>query len=82
MTIHHRAVAWPNVEVLRWMRQKITTAGGDPKTIPDEPPAFWRVPEVCRRTGLSRATLYRFADAGHFPRAVPLSSHPDASVES
>jgi prophage regulatory protein len=32
-----------------------------------------RLPEVVRRTGLSRATLYRLAAKGAFPRQVKLS---------
>lgn len=28
------------------------------------------LPEVCRRTGLSVATIYRYMKAGKFPRSV------------
>lgn len=69
-----RAVAWPSTAVLGWMRHRVQAAGGDPTVIPDEPVAMWRLPEVMRRTGCSRSTLYRFVDAQEFPPPVPLSS--------
>ena len=68
-----RAVAWPSTVVLRWMRERIVAAGGDPAVIPDEPACMWRLREVVRRTGYSRSTLYRLADAGKFPRPVALT---------
>lgn len=30
---------------------------------------FWRMPEVIRRTGLSKSEIYRRIDAGTFPAA-------------
>lgn len=33
---------------------------------------FFRIAEVCARTGLSKATIYRLQAAGEFPRAVRL----------
>jgi prophage regulatory protein len=34
-----------------------------------------RLPEVKRRTGLHRATIYRKMDAGTFPRRIQLSAN-------
>jgi predicted DNA-binding transcriptional regulator AlpA len=67
-----RAVAWPSTLVLDWMRSRVVAAGGDPADIPPEPAALWRLPEVERRTGYSRPTLYRLAARGEFPRPIPL----------
>jgi predicted DNA-binding transcriptional regulator AlpA len=67
-----RAVAWPSTAVIRWMRERVTAAGGDPSEISDEPIAMWRLPEEERRTGYSRPTLYRMAAEGQFPRPVDL----------
>jgi prophage regulatory protein len=33
-----------------------------------------RLPEVRRRTGLGRSTLYSLMKQGDFPRAIPLSA--------
>lgn len=41
-----------------------------------------RLPEVKRRTGLSRTTIYRKMDAGEFPPKVPLSASMVAWYES
>jgi prophage regulatory protein len=38
------------------------------------PPRFERLPEVLRRTGLSRSTLYARIKEGRFPRPIPLGS--------
>lgn len=70
----HRAVAWSSTAVTKWMRDRIAAAGGDPSEIPDEPVAFWRLPTVVSRTGLSRPSIYRLVSLGQFPRGVPLSS--------
>lgn len=37
------------------------------------PDRFLRIDEVLRRTGLTRATLYRMIAAGTFPRQVKIS---------
>jgi predicted DNA-binding transcriptional regulator AlpA len=55
------------------MKTRMFASGGDPSTIPDEPSSFWRVPEVERRTGLSRASLYRLSNQGRFPKPIALS---------
>ncbi len=41
-----------------------------------------RIGEVTRRTGLSRASVYRLMADGHFPRSVRLSSRTTAWVLS
>ena len=33
-----------------------------------------RCPEVCHRTGMSKATVYRLVKAGQFPKSVKLSA--------
>jgi prophage regulatory protein len=38
--------------------------------------------EVCRRTSLSRASLYRLMSDGSFPRPVPLHGVRKAWIES
>ena len=68
-----RAVAWPSGSVIAWLRARVVASGGDAAVIPNEPTAMWRIPEVERRTGLSRATVYRMAAAGEFPKPVRLS---------
>lgn len=68
-----RAVSWLSTAVISWIRDRVVASGGDPAVIPDETPAMWRIPEVERRTGLSRATVYRMAGAGEFPRPIRLS---------
>lgn len=62
--------------VIGWLRERVAASGGDPSVIPDEPAAMFRIPEVERRTGLSRATIYRMASAGEFPRPIRLSVRP------
>ncbi len=67
-----RAVAWPSSEVLAWMRRRVVASGGDPSCIPDEPVSFWRLKEIVRRTGMSRATVYRRVADGQFPKPLTL----------
>lgn len=47
---------------------------------PDE--RFLRLPEVKRRTGMSRSTVYRRMDEGTFPQTVPMSGNIAAWRES
>ena len=48
--------------------------------------AMLRLPEVKRRSGLSRSTIYHLIDQGKFPRQVPLSARavgwPESSISS
>jgi predicted DNA-binding transcriptional regulator AlpA len=67
-----RGIAWPSVAVIDWMRSRMSAAGNDPAIIPDEPIAFWRLPEVIKRTGCSRSTIQRLVAAGQFPKPVTL----------
>lgn len=39
----------------------------------DEPTTLLRLPEVCKRTGLSRSTIYDLLAAGNFPKPVPVT---------
>lgn len=71
-----RASGWLSGAVLGWMRQRIADSGGDPTAIHDEPSALWRVSTVEARTGLSRATIYRLAAAGEFPKPIRLAMRP------
>lgn len=41
-----------------------------------------RMPEVRRRTGLHRATIYRKIARGEFPRGVPLGTNSTGWYES
>lgn len=43
---------------------------------------FLRLPEVLRRTGLGRSTLYSLIAAGEFPSSVLLSGRSVGFVES
>lgn len=71
-----RAVAWASAAVIRWMRDRVIASGGNPSDIPNEPASLWRADIVSQRTGLSRASLYRMAAAGEFPRPIRLSVRP------
>ncbi|EHW0625769.1 AlpA family transcriptional regulator [Vibrio vulnificus] len=41
-----------------------------------------RLKEVCEMTALSRSCIYKYIDAGKFPRNVPLGGRAVAWVES
>ncbi|PHM53884.1 helix-turn-helix transcriptional regulator [Xenorhabdus sp. KK7.4] len=43
---------------------------------------FIRLPEVQRRTGYSKAWIYKLISAGEFPKQVKLGSRSVAFVES
>ena len=42
--------------------------------IPSTPVSLLRMPEIVRRTGLSRSTVYRMVERGEFPGPVQLTS--------
>lgn len=44
--------------------------------------ALLRLPEVCRRTGLSRSEIYRRVCAGRFPAPVKLGERASAWPEN
>ncbi|HVT15271.1 MAG TPA: AlpA family transcriptional regulator [Thermoanaerobaculia bacterium] len=46
---------------------------GTPKHAPPSSLRVIRLKEVCRQTGLSRASIYRLMGARDFPRSYPLS---------
>jgi prophage regulatory protein len=43
---------------------------------------FLRLPEVLRRVGLSRSTVYRMISAGSFPDPVKVTARTSAWVEA
>ena len=49
---------------------------------PNESLMFIRAPEVCRRTGLSRSTLWRLERRGAFPRHYRIAAHAVAWLAS
>lgn len=48
----------------------------------DEPLRVLRLPEVERRTGLARPTIYRRAKEGTFPKPIRLGGNSSGWVES
>ena len=54
------------------------TGGGQMREAPE---TLLRLPEVLRRTGLSRASLYRQIAANHFPSQVKISARASAWSE-
>lgn len=49
---------------------------------PNRSETLIRLPEVRKRTGLSRATIYRLIAAGQFPRQVKLSLRASGWADS
>jgi prophage regulatory protein len=47
-----------------------------------ESPRFERLPEVLRRVGVGRSTLYRWIEAGQFPGPVRLGPNTSAWLAS
>jgi len=45
-------------------------------------PRLLRLPEVCKRTGLGRSSLYDRMKSGSFPQPVPLTPTARAWIES
>ena len=41
-----------------------------------------RIPEVEKRTGLSRASIYRLARVGEFPKSIKIGLRASAWIES
>jgi len=50
--------------------------------MPTEPLVFLKMPEVKRRTGLGKTTIYDRISAGTFPPPVPLGGKAVAWVEA
>lgn len=43
--------------------------------LPDDPaPKLLKLPQVCRRVGLSRTTIYQLVAAGTFPKPIKIRS--------
>jgi len=47
-----------------------------------EPPAFLRIREVCRRTALSKTSVYDLEKSGQFPRRRNIGGRAVAWLES
>jgi len=43
---------------------------------------FLKLPEVCKKTGLSRSTVYKLIKAGKFPKQIKLTEHSSAWIAS
>jgi len=43
---------------------------------------FLKLPDVCKRTGLSRSTVYKLIKAGTFPKQLKLTEHSSAWIAS
>ncbi|OTA18174.1 AlpA family phage regulatory protein [Xenorhabdus beddingii] len=41
-----------------------------------------RLPEVCRRTGLGKSTVYKYIAEGKFPKQIKTGARASAFVES
>ncbi len=50
--------------------------------MPHAAKSFIRIPEVQRRTGYSKAWIYKLIDAGKFPKQVKVGIRSIAFVES
>lgn len=68
------SVAWTSVDITEWQRACVERSGGDPNKVPEMPFQFLRLPEVIRRTGLPRSTIYRKMSEGKFPKPVKLDN--------
>jgi predicted DNA-binding transcriptional regulator AlpA len=74
-------VGYVEFEVEQWLRQRVRVASGRPLAAdpPPEPPylRIISVGEACRRTGLSRMSLWRLEQQQRFPERVRLVDAPD-----
>jgi len=43
---------------------------------------FLKLPDVCKKTGLSRSTVYKQIKAGTFPKQIKLTKHSSAWIAS
>ncbi|CDG96769.1 AlpA family transcriptional regulator [Xenorhabdus sp. XENO-10] len=41
-----------------------------------------RLPEVCRRTGLGKSTVYKYISEGKFPKQIKTGARASAFIES
>nr|WP_244590448.1 AlpA family transcriptional regulator [Xenorhabdus stockiae] len=44
--------------------------------------ATLRLPEVCRRTGLGKSTVYKYISEGKFPKQIKTGERASAFIES
>lgn len=65
-----RTTRWPNVYIIAYERQCLIAAGRDPMIIPDEPPGWLSIAEVCARFKWSEATVRARVKEGRFPQGV------------
>jgi hypothetical protein len=68
-----QAKAWTSAQIADWQRAQLIAAGYDTSVVKDEPLRFLRLPEVCKRVGLSKPSVYRRIADGRFPRPISLS---------
>jgi len=54
----------------------------DIKQKPHRDITFLKLPEVCKKTGLSRSTVYKLIKAGKFPKQIKLTEHSSAWIAS
>ena len=48
----------------------------------NKPDNFHRMPDICKRTGLPRSTIYRLIKEGTFPKQIKLSERTAVWSES
>jgi predicted DNA-binding transcriptional regulator AlpA len=73
-TTRNFASAWTSTQLAAWARAQLIAQGLDGSEVPNEPFRFIRLKEVVKRTGLSRATIYRRVADGKFPKPVSLNA--------
>jgi predicted DNA-binding transcriptional regulator AlpA len=67
-----RAVAIPSPAVLKVLRNLVSTAGGDPSSVPDMQYKLMRPAEIIDMLAISSATFYRMIGDGTLPRPIPI----------
>jgi prophage regulatory protein len=55
---------------------------GVPSVRPATPPRVLRLPDVIKRTGLGKTSIYALQKTGSFPRSIPLTASAVGWIES
>jgi Prophage CP4-57 regulatory protein (AlpA) len=76
ITSSARAVAIPSPAVVKWMKDRVQAAGGDPAIVPDMEFCLLRPRRVRELTGLSLSTYYRLINDGVFPKPIRIDRQP------